>query len=108
MKAHLISVNQDIYDASIVAKYFDTAIFKNSTKFYNKTFTSDIIFTKADVSTSDEKVEKLTREFNIHYIACIGSLIYLLSTRVDFSFSVHKLAKFLSNPGKVYFDGLVH
>ena len=35
-------------------------------------------------------------------------MIYLLSTRVDFSFSVHKLSKFLSNPGKVNFEGLVH
>ena len=33
----------------------------------------------------------------------IGSLIYLLSTRVDWSFVVHKLAKFSENPGKVHF-----
>ena len=67
-----------------------------------------MIFTKDDVSTSDEKVEKLTREYNIHYRSCICSLIYLLSTRVDLSFAVHKLAKFLENPGKVHFEGLVH
>ena len=67
-----------------------------------------MIFTKEDVSTSDEKVEKLTREYNIHYRACIGSLIYLLSTRVDLSFAVHKLAKFSENYGKVHFEGLVH
>ena len=35
-------------------------------------------------------------------------MIYLLSTRVDFSFAVHKLANFSSNPGKVHFEGLVH
>ena len=35
-------------------------------------------------------------------------MIYLLSTRVDLSFAVHKLAKFSENPGKVYFEGLVH
>ena len=67
-----------------------------------------MIFTKKDVSTSDEQVEKLTREYNIHYRACIVSLIFLLSTRVDLSFAVHKLAKFLANPGKVNFEGLVH
>ena len=44
---------------------------------------------------------------NIHYRACIGSLIYLLSTRVYLSFAVHKLAKFSSKPGKVQFEGLV-
>ena len=69
---------------------------------------SDIIFTKADASTSDDQVEKLTREFNIHCRACIGSLIYLLSTRVDLIFAVHKLEKFSANPGKVQFESLVH
>ena len=81
---------------------------KVSKKFYKTTLTSDIIFTKEDVSTSDEQVEILTREYNIHYRACIGSLIYLLSTRMDLSFAVHKLAKFSANPGKVHFEGLVN
>ena len=67
-----------------------------------------MIFTNVDVSTSDEQVEKLNREYNIHYRACIGSLIYLLSTRVDISFAVHKLAKFSANPGKVHFERLIH
>ena len=67
-----------------------------------------MIFTKEDVSTSDEQVEKLTREYNIHYRAWIGSLIYLLSTTVDLSFAVHNLEKFSANPGKVHFEGLVH
>ena len=35
-------------------------------KFSNTTFPSDMIFTIADASTSDEKVEKITREFNIY------------------------------------------
>ena len=67
-----------------------------------------MIFTKYDTYTSDEKVEKLTREFNIHCRACISSLVYLLSTRVDLSFSVHNLAKVSANPGKVHFEGLIH
>ena len=67
-----------------------------------------MIFTKEDTSTSDEHVENLTREFKIHYRSCIGSLIYLLSMRVDLSFLVHKLANFSSNPGKVHFEDLVH
>ena len=82
MKDHFISVDQARYDTSIVAKYLDTATVKASTKFYNTTLTSDMTFTKVDASTSDEQVEKLTRLFNIHCRACIGSLIYLLYTRV--------------------------
>ena len=72
MKDHSISEDQDRYDNSIVAKYMDTATVKTSTKFYNTTFPSDMIFIKDDASTSDYQYEKLTREFNIHYRACIG------------------------------------
>ena len=91
-----------------MAKYLDTATVKTITRFYNTNFPSAIILTKTDASTSDEQVEKLTRELNNHYIYCIGSLIYLLSTRVDLSFSLHNLEKVSSNTGKVHFDGLVH
>ena len=67
-----------------------------------------MIFKKADTSTSDKKVTKLTREFNSHYRSCIGSFIYLLSTGVDFSFAVHKLSNFSANHGKVHVEVLVH
>ena len=87
-------MDQARYATSIVAKYLDTATVKVSKFVYKTTLPADMIFTKEYVSTSDEQVEKLTREYNIHYRACIGSLIYLLSTRVGLSFSVHKLAKF--------------
>ena len=78
MKDHSISVDQARYATSIVTKYLDTTTLKASKKFYKTTLPSDMIFTKYDTSTSDEQVEKLTREFNIHYRACIGSLIYVL------------------------------
>ena len=101
MKDHSISVDQARYDTSIVAKYFDTSKVNTIKKFYKTTLPSGMIFAKADAYTSDDQVEKLTREFNIHYRVCICSLIYLLSTRVDLSFAVHKLAKFSSNPVKL-------
>ena len=87
----------------LLQKYLDTATVKVSNKFYKTKLPADMIFTKEYVSTSDEQVEKLTREYNIQYRACIGSLIYLLSKRVYLSFAVHKLAKFSANPGKVHF-----
>ena len=65
LKDSSISVDQDRYATSIVAEYLDTATVKVSTKVYKTTLPADIIFTKEDVSTSDEQVEKLTREFNI-------------------------------------------
>ena len=107
IRNHSISVDQDRYATSIVAKYLDTDTVKTSTKFYKTTLPSYMIFTKADTYTSDEQFDKLTREFKIHYRACICSFIYLLSTRVYWSFAVHKLAKFSANPGKVHFEGLM-
>ena len=108
MKDHSISLDQARYATYSVAKYLDTDTFKSSTKFYKTNLLSDIIFAKSGTSTSDEQVEKLTREFKIYYRACIGSLICLLYTRVDLSFAVHKLAKFSANPGKLHFEGLIH
>ena len=86
----------------------DTTTVKASAKFYKTTLPYYIIFKKDDTYTSDEQVEKLTKEFSIHYRSCIGSLIYSLSTRVYLSFAVHKLAKFSVNSCKVQFEGLLH
>ena len=108
MKDHSISVDQDRYSTSIVKKYLDNSIVKASKKFHKTNFPYDIISTKADAYTSDEQVEKLTNEFNINYISCIGSLIYLLYKRVNLNFLLYKLTKFLSNPAKVHFEGFVH
>ena len=61
MRYHSISVDQARYATSIVAKYLVTATIKASTKFYKTTLPPDMIFTKADASTIDEEVEKLTK-----------------------------------------------
>ena len=85
MKDHSISVDQARYATSIFAKYLYTSTVKTITKFYNTTLLSDMIFAKADASTTYYQVEKLTRAFNIDYRACIVLLIYLLSTRIYLS-----------------------
>ena len=71
MKDHSISVDEARYTTSIVVKYLDTDTVKTSTTFYKNTLPSDMIFTKAYASTSDEQVDKLTRELEIHYRAFI-------------------------------------
>ena len=58
MKGHSIYIDQAIYSTSIVDKYFYTATVKTNTKFYNTTVPYNMIFTKADASTSDQKVGK--------------------------------------------------
>ena len=97
MNDNLISVDQARYATFIVVKYLDTATVKTSTKSYNTTLSSDMIFTKSNASSSNEEVKKLTRDFDIHHRACIESLIYLLSTIVDLSFAAHKLTKISEN-----------
>ena len=89
-------MDQDRYATSIVAKYLDTPTVKVSTNFSKTTLPSDMILTKEDVSTSDEQVEKLTREYNIYYRFCIGSFIYLLSTRVVLEFCSTQVSKVFS------------
>ena len=66
LKYHSVSLNQARCATSIVAKYLDTATVKVSTEFYKTTLPADIISTKEYVSTSDEQVGKLTREYHIH------------------------------------------
>ena len=43
MRDNSISVDQARYDISIVSKYLYTATVKTSKKFYNTTFTYDVI-----------------------------------------------------------------
>ena len=86
IKDHYISVDQSIYSTYIVEKYLDNSTVKTSTKLYNTNFPYDMIFTKAYVSTSDDQADNFTREINVRYRVCIGSLIYLSYKRVDFIF----------------------
>ena len=67
-----------------------------------------MIFTKEDASSSDKQVKLISREYNIHYRACVGSFVYILSTRVDLCFAVHNLENVSSNPGRVQFKGLIN
>ena len=53
-------MDQARYATSIVEEYLNTDTVKASTNFYKTTLPSDMIFTKADASTSDKQVKKLT------------------------------------------------
>ena len=66
IKDHYISIDQSKYAISVVEKYFDPATVKSSTNFYMTTFTYGMISTKADSSTSDDRVDKFSREVQIH------------------------------------------
>ena len=53
MKDNSIYVYQDRCNTSIVPKHLDTATVKASKKFYKITLPYDMIFVKADASTSN-------------------------------------------------------
>ena len=55
LRDHYISVDQARYATSIAAKYLDTATVNVSNKFYKTKLQAFMIFTKEDVSTSDEQ-----------------------------------------------------
>ena len=101
MNDNSISVYQARYATFIIEKYLDTATLKESKKFYNNNLQSDMIFNKADASTSYEQVDNLLMELNINYRSCIGSFVDLLSTKVYLSFVVPKLAKVSSKLGQL-------
>ena len=79
MKDHSIYVDQDRYATSIVAKYLDTATVKGSTKFYKTTLSPDMISTKDDTYTSDEKFRSwLVHSTFTTYLALVHLFIYFL------------------------------
>ena len=49
LKDHSISVDQARYATSIVEKYLETAIVKESTKFYKTTLPADIIYSQKNM-----------------------------------------------------------
>ena len=57
MKDHFISVYQNRYTTSIVAKYLDTTTVNTSKTFYKSTFPYDMMFIHNDVSISDDQAE---------------------------------------------------
>ena len=108
LNKHSASVDHSSYDTSVVEKYLETSTIKEKSKFHKTTLTHDMILAKEDNFTSDEKMEVLSTEYKIQYRSRVGSLIYLLYTIVNLCFTVHKLAKFSSIPGRVHFEGLVY
>ena len=61
LEEYYSSVDQARYSNFVVTKYIDNITVKKSKKFYKTTLSSDMIFTKDDVSTIYDKVEKLSR-----------------------------------------------
>ena len=57
MKDYSVSVDRARYASYVVENYLDTTTLRESTSSYYTTLPSNMIFTKADVSTSDGKNE---------------------------------------------------
>ena len=61
LKENSISVDQGIYDTSVVDKYLDNSTVKKSIKFCKTTLPSEMIFTMDYISTSDDPIDRLYR-----------------------------------------------
>ena len=67
LRLYYISLDQARCATFVVAKYLDTSTIKGNPKFHNTTLPKYIILTEEYASNSDEQVEILSRECNIHY-----------------------------------------
>ena len=65
-------MGQSRYATYVVEKYLGTATIKENSKFNETKLSHDMIFTKKDAFTSDEQVELISIEYNIHYKDFVG------------------------------------
>ena len=107
LKENSTSVDKAKYATYVDANYIHTYTIKENSKFHKTNLPHYIIFFKEDASTSDEQVEVMSREYNINYRDSVGSLIFILCTRVDLYFALHNLEKLSSNPGEVNSEGML-
>jgi len=102
-----IELDQRRYCLSILKKYLDTAGCPRNNSLVTTPLPLDFIPTSEDCSLDKKEVTNLEEEFNFEYASCIGSLIYLTTTRTDILFAVNKLAKFSKSPGRTHFNVLI-
>ena len=72
LKDQYISVDQNGYDTSFIAKHSDNSTIKENSKLHRTNLPHGMILTKEDTSTSYGKVEFLCIQYNIHYRAYMG------------------------------------
>ena len=81
----------------------------NTEKGYiKKPLLAEWIPTKSKAAMSDQEITNLTNEYRIDYQSAIGSLVCLMNTQLNITFTVTKLAKFIQNPGREHFKALIH
>jgi hypothetical protein len=64
---------------------------------------------KADCPTTPSEESEMRQEPYSQYRSIVGSLMYLTgATRPDIGYAVHRLSRFVQNPGKPHWHSLVH
>jgi hypothetical protein len=94
-----IILDQTRYCKSILRRYSDTVGCKDITRRHTTPLPSNFVPTLEDCSETEEKAMVLSEEYKLDFASCIGSLIYLSKTRVDITFTVNKLAKYMRKAG---------
>jgi hypothetical protein len=75
---------------------------------YSAALPNNFIYQRADLSQSQAQVVALEAEFEFRYQVVIGCCIWTLNTLPRMQFSIRKLAKAMSCPGRVHFEAVVH
>ena len=81
---------------------------KKCAKEYSSILPTSFVPSKKDCPETPEESSTMQQEFNIDYVSCVGSLIYISNTCPDMTYGINKLAKFSRNPGQVHILALIH
>jgi len=97
-----IELDQSRYCKSIVKRYLDSAGCAKNLRQHDMPLPSEFTPTNDNCSSSEAEAENLATQYNIDFVSCVGSVIYLGMTRTDILFAVNKLAKYTRKPGKAH------
>ncbi len=75
-----IEIDQSCYCKSIVLKYLETAGCAKNLRQHDTPLPSGFMPTCDDCAAADEESQELSTAFNLDFVSCIGSLIYLNMT----------------------------
>ena len=101
-----MTLDQSRYCLAVVKKYLGDA--SPGGRKVDRPLPTGFEASKEDSAKNQDFVQTMQAKYGIHYASCIGALIYLTATRTDIIFAVHKLARFMSAPGKRHFWAMVH
>ena len=105
-------IDQSRYAASVAHRFLPQFSVENPTEddvmTYASPLPSNAIFTKKDASNDKASIKALEKHYGYKFPVAVGSVMWLINTYPRINYAVRKLAKFMSNPGKIHFEYMNH